>query len=217
MPRMMPALVAQFESRVDQALALAEKIESARARLSGSTDRALLHPERLELVYELSFFRCYLAWEEFLEESFIRYLAGYVSAHYTPVPVSGAFYSTLPAARAGYLGGRKYKLWHDPNIVVARSQGFLIAGPHETVTNSALSDLQRFSAVRHRIAHAQDNARIEFDSAAIALIGRRVKGSKAGRFLRLDYGGGSGGSAAPGYTWLQHIAGSYLSLARQIA
>jgi hypothetical protein len=217
MARRMPALTSQFEARVDQAITLVSKIELARSKLGGSADRALLHPERLELVYELSFFRCYLAWEEFLEETFVRYLAGYVSVHHTPTLVSGVAYPTLAAAWAGYLGTKKYKLWHDPNFVVQRSQGFLVSAPHETVTNSALTDLQRYSAIRHRIAHAQEHARIQFDNATVALIGRKVKGSKAGRFLRQDFAGGIGGVPAPGYTWLHHIAQSYVNLARQIA
>lgn len=216
MPHMMPALMAHFEQSALRALDLVTKVETARTRLSGASDRSLLHPERLEFVYEMAFFRLYLAWEEFLEETFVRYLAGYVSANYVPVPVRGVPYSSLSSAWNGYLNGKKYKLWHDPGIVIARSRGHLVGAPHEMVINSALADLQHRAAIRHRIAHAQEHARTAFDTATIALIGRTVKASKAGRFLRLDYVAPGAGVVTPGYTWLHRLADDYISYANQI-
>jgi hypothetical protein len=216
MPRPMPKLARGFELKVAQALELANKIEVARSRLTGPGDRSLLHPERIELVYEMAFFRFYLAWEEFLEETFIRYMAGYVSPQYSPVSRTGFLYPNLAAALSAMLGGRTYKLWHDPSIVVARSAGFLDRAPHELVIGSALTDLERYSRVRHRIAHAQDNAKVEFDAACIALLGHKVKGSKAGKLLRTPYVDPAGAAANPGHLWLHEIASTYVSLANQI-
>lgn len=56
MPRRMPQLARAFELKVAQALELANKLEVARGRLTGAVDRSLLHPERLELVYEMALF-----------------------------------------------------------------------------------------------------------------------------------------------------------------
>lgn len=162
------------------------------------------------------FFRCYLAWEEFLEETFIRYLAGYVSPSYTPAAASGASYSSLAAALSALLGGRAYKLWHDPAIVAARSARFLVGAPHELVINSAITDLNRYSRIRHRVAHAQENAKVEFDNACIALVGHKIKGSKAGKLLRMPYVDPSGAPVNPGHLWLHEIASVYAALARQI-
>lgn len=216
MPRTMPNLVAGLSQKIDQAVDLAGKIEAARLILPKAARHSMLHHERLEIVYEMAFFRIYLAWEEFLEQTFVRYLAGYTSSVYTPQLV-GAAPASLQAAWAQYLGGQNYKLWHDPARVVQRAQGFLVNSPHETVVNSALSDLKHYAAIRHRIAHAQDHARAEFDSACVSLIGHHVRASKAGKLLRQAPSSSSGVSVSPGDRWLHKIADDYKALATQIA
>lgn len=217
MPRVMPGFVAAFEQKVTQALELATKVEAARGRLSGRDDRALLHPERMELIYEMAYFRVYLAWEEFLEQTFVRYLAGYSSAVYSPVFVQSSGPSSLATAWTIYLGGKKYKLWHDPQIVVQRSTIFLGAAPHEVVIQSAISDLQNFAAIRHRIAHAQENAKDSFNDACVALVGHKVKGAKAGHLLRRQTVSASASGHPVSVSWLARIANEYVSLAAQIA
>jgi hypothetical protein len=211
----MPNLSGDFEAKVSQALELADKVEAARLLLVGRTQRALLHPERVEMIYEMAFFRCYLAWEEFLEQSFVRYLAGYVSALYTPLR-TGVAVGTIAAANSVYLGGRPYKLWHDPGVVIARAAGFLVGSPHETVIRSAMADLTQYAAIRHRIAHAQSNAKNQFDSACVALIGHHVRGSKPGKLLRMAHPGPPGGALNPSFRWLHQAANEYVSLAKQI-
>jgi hypothetical protein len=217
MPRQMPQLVGSFRLRVQQALELANKIELARSRLTGRKDRSLLHPERMELVYEMAFFRYYLAWEEFLEETFVRYLAGYASSNYAPVLLPAVSpISSLASARTAMLGGAPYKLWHDPAKVSIRSAGFLVNAPHQLVINSALTDLERFSRIRHRIAHAQDNAKTNFDAACIAMVGHTLRASRPGKLLRMTYVDPLGTGTAPAHSWLQEIANVYVGLAQQI-
>ncbi|HEV2622589.1 MAG TPA: hypothetical protein VGU65_10945 [Frateuria sp.] len=211
----MPDLSGEFARRVRLAAELARKLEIARGRLSGRSDRALLHPERLELVYEMAFFRCYLAWEEFLEQAFIRYLAGYISPLYAPVAAPGkSLFAGLVSARQAYLSGKQYKLWHDPLIVVNRTRGFLAGCPIETVIQSAISDLDLYAKVRHRIAHAQENAKANFDAACVTLLGHTIKGSKPGKLLRSRTPLVAGGATR---TWLEDISNVYVALAAQIA
>jgi hypothetical protein len=217
MPRTMPPLASQFEARMLSCLDLASRVERARSRLSIGADRDLLHPDKVELVYELAYFRCFLAWEEFLEQSLIRYMAGYRSSNYLPVHVGGSPIGTLAAAGAALLGGRSYVLWHDPAKTMARSALYLVAGPHQTVVSSALVDLQRFADVRHRIAHAQEDAKSKFDVACTALIGGTVRGSRPGKLLRSSYAPTSGTYTGPRVSWLSAIGADLASLAHQIA
>src|SRR2546427_472886 len=81
MARRMPQLQALFATETDRALGLAEAGERIRAvSHSGSVGRTELSISRLEAMYEMAFLRIFLLWEDFLEQSFLRYLCGYASS-----------------------------------------------------------------------------------------------------------------------------------------
>jgi hypothetical protein len=86
MPRLMPPLVGELESAVDGAAALAQAGETIRASaLVGSDAWRELTPRRLELLYEMAYLRLFIAWETFVEESFLRFLCGYRAPAGAPV------------------------------------------------------------------------------------------------------------------------------------
>ena len=76
------------------------------------------------------------------------------------------------------------------------------------VIASNLSRLEQFAAIRHRIAHAQEHARIQFDLATMSLAAKRYKGARPGRFLR-DW-------ESPSRRWLDAIADELKYLSVQI-
>src|SRR5258708_6956274 len=153
MARRMPRLDTQFavlaRSAVDLALA-GERIRSAAP--AGSLFKTELSLPRLEALYETAYLRVFIAWEEFLEQTFLRYICGYVSA-------LGSYTLTLPAfrniadANVDVLGPRDFVSWADPKQVIRRSQTYATLSFHETVLNSDLSRLLLFKSVRNRIAH----------------------------------------------------------------
>lgn len=211
----MPGLANDFRQRVKDALLLAETGEVARAESSpGSQTRKNLHHTRIEYLYELAFLRVFVAWESFLEQAFLRYLCGYTSvAAGSAVVTPGMSHSaTLAQAEASMLGGRDYVLWHNPTRVVSRSQQFFQSSPIETVINSSSARLESMAAIRHRIAHSQDDARRKFDIAVMAVAGRRYRGARAGSFLRDVVP-----STQPPERWIEVLGHELQGLAQQIA
>lgn len=212
MPRQMPDLARGFSSEINAAVELTRAAEEARVFLTGFVDkRSLLHVGRIELLYELAFLRLFNAWEQFLEETFVRYLCGYQASHGQDMLATGTYYHTLTNARSAVLGGRDYVLWHNPQKVINRSRHWFVSARHELVIASTVGRLEYFAAIRHRIAHAQRHAKQQFDVATTGLIGRRYRGGRPGRFLR-DWVP----DASPPERWLARIGAELRGLAYQI-
>jgi hypothetical protein len=211
MARRIPAFELKFASAVDEALQLSEAAERIRALAPPrSLVRRELRTRRLEALYETSFLRTFLLWEDFLEQSFLRYLCGYESS-IGAAALRFAKFPKLSDAEAAVLGARDYVSWANPDSVISRSRHYMNGGVHETVLNSDLSRLKAFAAVRNRIAHSSDYARQEFDNATLLLVGRRFPASSAGRFLRHT----AVSMPAP-ESWLQHIIAELKLLALQL-
>lgn len=210
----MPDLRAELQRRTFEGLALAQFGEIARLEAArGSRTRAALHPVRLEALYEMAFLRVFVSWEAFLEQAFFRYLCGYASVHGTATPIPGSnFLPTLAQAELAVLNGNTYVLWHSPAKVVTRCRRFFNASTIETIVSSNTSRLEAFAAIRHRIAHAQTDARNKFDAATMSLVGRRYPGARAGAFLR-----DRDPTASPPERWLDRLAQELISLAHQVA
>jgi hypothetical protein len=212
MPRKMPPLTVAFQQRVDEALALSEAGEIARAH--GSPVRKQLTTRRIEALYEMAFLRAFVGWEVFLEETFSRYLCGYVSVHGAlPRPVGMSYAPTLAAAETLVLGSKQYLLWHNPTHVIARCSSHFQPGSfYETVVSSSTARIQNMANVRHRIAHGSSDSAKKFDAATLSLVGKQYQSASAGKFLR-DW--------VPGKTtperWLSELARELVALASQIA
>ena len=116
MGRPMPQLAVRLGEYRDDAVALVEGVERARVSApAGSTFRRLLTPLRIESLYEASYLRFFAAWEDFLEQSFLRYLCGYENANGPVQRVAGTRYEpTLTAARNTLYGPRPFILSHKP-------------------------------------------------------------------------------------------------------
>jgi hypothetical protein len=210
----MPRLAAGFGMAVTAAVGIAEAGEIVRALSSprGRIQQELSAP-RLEALHEMAYLRIFVEWEQFLEATFLRMMCGYESSLYVPSFAPGrGRQGTIAAAQAALFGGRDFLLWHNPGRVRDRGSDWFVRGPHELVVGSNLTRLEWFASVRHRVAHASEDARRKLDAATIGLAGRRYRGSSAGRFLR-DWDA----SASPPARWLHSIGDELSNLARQIS
>jgi hypothetical protein len=210
----MPDLGAEFHRQAAEALVVAQIGELVRteAAPTSQTRRQLRHT-RLELLYELAFLRMFVAWETFLEEVFLRYLCGYVSRHGHAAPATGlTLCHSLADAQATVLRGRDYILWHSPVKVADRAQRVMVGCPVETVLRSNTARLESFAAIRHRIVHAQQDARRNFDTATMNIAGKRYRGARPGAFLRdRDF------NTSVQVRWLDTLGQELQNLAAQIA
>ena len=210
----MPAFADELARRTRESIELARAGDVAAASLPvRSVVRSKWYTARVELLYELAFLRMWASWEEFLEETFIRYLCGYTSTNCTPVAVLGrAFFGTPAQARAEMLRNRSYVLWHNPATVATRSREFLVNGTHELIIESNSARLLDIVSLRHGIVHHQAHARAQVDAATMNFNARRYRGSRPGRFLR-DWDTG----VTPPRRWLDTFAAELAGLAGQIA
>lgn len=209
-------LVGRFKEVSHAAIELARAGELARATSPpGSSIRKNLHYKRLEYLYESAYLRVFVAWEDFLAQTFYRYMCGHfcsIGQMLLATPTA-SYCGSIASAETTILGGHHYMLWHNPSTVIKRSKSYFRNGLHEIVINSDLSLLDACAHIRHRIAHGQDDARTKFDVATRQLAGRCYRGSRPGSFLRDTK------SPALGHAknWLERLSTDLCALAAQIA
>jgi hypothetical protein len=209
----MPDFGRALTDRIAISVQLPATFEQLRANAQPGTNACqLLHHKRIEAAYEMAFLRVFIAWEDLLEQAFIRYLAGYSNSRGRLTPARGiTFSANIAASEAQLYGGQQYVLWHSTPKVIARSQRFFLLGLHEQVCQSNLARLEAFAAIRHRIAHGQDDAKTKFDAATMLLAGKRYYGSRPGSFLReFD------ASLTPSRRWIEIISNELVGLISQI-
>jgi hypothetical protein len=184
MPRRLPRLDGDFTREVLTAQAYVMHIEQSRAQTAGIRSSVITITD-LEFSYELAFLRIFLGWEIFLENALSRLICGYYhSGGQEPLATGMRYYARIVDAEIAILGGRNYRLWHNPNDVIGYARRVLHRSRYELVIASAFAHLEHFAAIRHRIAHSQQHAQRQFDVATMALAGRRYPASRPGRFLR---------------------------------
>lgn len=183
MPRRMPNLVGDLQRSFGEARGFVATIERIRSLQAGRVKPLTVN--RARFAYEAAYLRAFAAWENFLEESFLRYLAGYSSSAGPETIVAPyAYAASLHDAETVVLNGKKYLLWHNPAEVVARAQRYFKLGRHEQTLDSVLSRVKSFATIRHHVAHQRAGTAHDFDQACIHLCGFRCPGSRVGTFLR---------------------------------
>ena len=212
MPRYLPNLSREFKVEIDKAVFFVRELETASVVLKvGGNVSARIEASSLELAYELAYLRIFVAWETFLEQVFLRLMCGYVRRGSVQEPlIAGTDYCrTILIAERRLLGSRQFVPWHNPNSVLRTVRQFFLNGGFELVISSAQSELNKYAAIRHRVAHAQDHARKEFDRVSMSLTSRRYKASRPGRLLRDNFQDGG-----QPIRWLVKISYELLGLAR---
>jgi hypothetical protein len=166
-------------------------------------------------VYEAAYLLIFSAWEGFLEDVMIRFIAGYENSSGKMVLKAGKSFKTdLFQSKQALYNGKAYLLWHSPNLPISRSQAWFINSSVEGVISSAQADIGHFAAIRHYVAHRSDDCATKFNLAALALDGVGTSVNRAGRFLRRQ-------TVDPVSTlqvaWITRIGDDLVRYAKQIA
>jgi len=143
----------------------------------------VIPPGQLRLLAELSFLRIFLAWEEFLEETFIRYMRGAkTGSGYGPRCFVNP--TTLEHASQILTSPRQYVDWTTPSEAIKRAKLYFHQGePYASALLGATEDLQDMNTIRNRIAHSSAHAKQQFRSLVLRKFGYNPAGMGPGRLL----------------------------------
>jgi hypothetical protein len=138
-----------------------------------------------EQISELSFLRVYVAWEEFLEGSFSRFLCG-ARSRSGRRPTRYTSPKNLEHARKMIIGferGDRFADWSQRQKVTTRAELLFKDGsPFRTPIQAAGAELDEMRAIRDRIAHRSDTAAVQFQNVVQKRLGTALR-INPGRFL----------------------------------
>jgi len=138
---------------------------------------------------ELRFVRATLAWEEFVEQSFICYLRGSRSVLGHSYSLSTPVAPNLVAALALAIGPASYGKWLNERWTLGRASALFVGThPYIALSSPAFPEIR---AIRNRIVHRSESARQEFQRVVVSLHGAAKPGMSPGRLLSEAIGGAS--------------------------
>jgi hypothetical protein len=182
------------------------------ALLGPSGKRPMISSQRRDLMTELAFFRSFLAWETFLEESFVLYLIGQKSPRGRG-PRRYSFPPNLQVAMEWVVPeGQDYATWTIASRVSERAERFFQGGrPFAPVLRSNQNALDESRILRNAIAHVSANAQAKFENILRNRLGTLPVNVTVGAFLGTTVPGSS-----PPVSFLEHYLGKIEFAARQI-
>jgi len=134
-------------------------------------------------VAEIAYLKAFLAWEAFLEQSFVLYLVGRKPGRGRP-PHRYTFPPTQKCALEWVAEGRRFAEWTKVEDVSSRAERFFRDGrPFTPVLNGNRSALDEMRTIRNAVAHASSSAQERFEEIARQRIGALPPGLTVGAFL----------------------------------
>lgn len=178
----------EFNARLDDSLLLATDAANFH-EIRGGHLRPIRH-SRIYQINEMAFLRMFLAWEDFLEESFIRYMCGAVTrTRYCPkVYVSPM--NLDHALKFFIVKPRNYVEWLSGQQVIERAEMVFRDGePYKSAIRPLLTDLDDMRQIRNSIAHRSGTSWKRFETLVRRILGSRPHRLTPGLFLGLTHAG----------------------------
>lgn len=141
--------------------------------------------DKIYLVYELSFLKFFLAWEWFIENTFILYMLGKkTNRGYRPKT-----YAKPKDEEHAYefvREGRDYADWTSPDAIKRKAKVFFKGGePYESPLTSVIKDIQDMKTIRNAIVHMSQESQKRFETLLREKLGH-AKAITPGEFLSHD-------------------------------
>ncbi|MGD0624792.1 MAG: hypothetical protein ABSB32_08740 [Thermodesulfobacteriota bacterium] len=158
-----------FESAISTALRIYGPVRGDCIWNYESINENTFHPRVASKVIGLSFLSIVAAWEEYLENSFLRYMTGALSeTGYAPRLRIGPCKSTAHAKQVltstvNTNEAVRFMRWNDFEWVLAKAEIFFYrAEPYSRVDSHFLQRLKDAQIIRNRVAHSSSKARSQF-------------------------------------------------------
>lgn len=143
----------------------------------------ILTSDEIRFITESSFLKAFIAWETFLERSFILYItglpnkAGFIAIRHAS-PLSGEHAANM------LKGTQKYVDWSNPEIVRKLANLYLQNGdPINSVISSINSDLFDLKTIRNAAAHLTTTTITPLNALAQRKIGTTTTNINVGDFI----------------------------------
>jgi hypothetical protein len=148
-----------LKQRIDEATKLVSRIQQLQ-----QTHRAKSYISKThhEMIIELSFLRSFIAWETFLEQSFILYLLGKKSPK-GYAPKRYVLPQNYKHAMEISLSGQPYADWTAVDVVIRRAERFFKKGePFASLLKLRMAQLNDIKIVRNAITHSSIYSKEQF-------------------------------------------------------
>jgi hypothetical protein len=177
--------LSDFENGVFSALELL--IEADSYRIEQANGRYYkLGSRRREIFAAIALLRMHLAWENYIEDTFVRYMCGSTTTTgYSPTLITPQCRNTKEAVRK-ILGGSSYLIWSPKNIEVRARQYFDNGEPFVSAIGGARNTLDEINTIRNRFAHRSGYSALRFESVVQTLLGVLPRGINPGRLLLMQ-------------------------------
>ncbi len=191
-----PVKVDHIREEFLRALSSADSIVEAVVQLEGFNPQVarILHPKHVRRVVELAFLGAVAAWEEFVENSFVRYLAGAKCSNgFAPTLRLGAARSLSHAyhvisGNPDYDPSSDYLKFSEASWTIRTSKIYFDEGrPFAPHLSAKLDRIKDAAKLRNRVAHASTKCREDFRNVAVAFLqpasGALTQGYRVGDLL----------------------------------
>jgi hypothetical protein len=149
----------------------------------GKKGHPYISEKRRDSIVELAFFKAFLAWEAFLEETFVLYIMGYIPPK-GPSPKRYYFPPNRAMVEEWLAEGKEYTKWASSSEVATRAGRHFENGfPFTAVLNSNQVALSDAKTIRNMIAHESASAQLKFENIVRRKLTALPPNTTVGSFL----------------------------------
>lgn len=175
--------------------------------------RPMISRQRRDSMTELAFLRAFLAWEMFLEESFVLYLVG-LKPPRGRRPKRYAFPPNVRIAAEWVIpeGSWDHAKWTTVDKVCKRAERFFVnGGPFAVILKSNQNTLNESKTIRNAIAHMSANVQTKLETLVRNKLGTLPLNVTVGAFLAMTVP-----RSTPPQSFLDHYLSKVEFAARRI-